>query len=201
MSIERLVVAAAPLGVDLSAGQAAALHTYVGLILERAVPLGLVSQRDASRIYERHILDCLRAAPLIQPSDYAFDLGSGAGLPGLPLAIAVPESRFLLIESRGKAAGFLELAIETLRLPNAEVFPSRAEEAEEGADVVTARAFAPLRRAWPVAARLLRPGGRLIYFAGRRVEDVGKTTEGLEPPPERVELLAKIRPLVIMTRS
>src|SRR5262245_9565503 len=103
-------VAAAPLGVELSTRAEVQLLAFEQLLRERAVPLGLISQADSNRIRERHILDSLRAVPLLEGMARAkvVDLGSGAGLPGVPLAIVLPESSFVLAESRSKRAGFLE---------------------------------------------------------------------------------------------
>jgi 16S rRNA (guanine527-N7)-methyltransferase len=203
-----LRAAATSMGVDLSQDAADRLLHFMRLLAEKASPLGLISRRDVSRLYERHVLDSLRAAVLFTPEDtLAYDLGSGAGLPGIVLAVAVPRCRFVLLEPRRIRVGFLELAVEALELHNVEVAPVRAEELGPGrpADVVTARAFAPLARTWPIASRLLHPTGRLIYFAGRSLvsplneaEEAVRLGPSAEVSAERV--LARSPPLVIMAR-
>jgi 16S rRNA (guanine527-N7)-methyltransferase len=157
------------------------------------------------RLWERHFLDSLRAAPCIFPSDrVAVDIGSGAGFPGLVLAIAVPHCRFVLLEPSSKRAGFLELAVERLAIPNAEVVVASAPDADLAADVATARALAPGPAAWRMAYGLLRPGGRLIYFAGSRgAVDAARAADDPAPPirVETVQGLANSPPLVIMARG
>jgi 16S rRNA (guanine527-N7)-methyltransferase len=183
------------------------LRSYADLLVQRAIPTGLVAEADRDRVWERHIEDCLRATAAFRPVDrVAYDLGSGAGLPGIVLACALPDRRFRLVEPRRRAAAFLELAVERLRLENVDVLITRAEELDEPADVATARAFAPLDRAWSAAHRLLRPGGRLVYFAGEGMTDPAaraRSTVSPEPPAE-VEVLERVDsgpPLVIMSRG
>jgi 16S rRNA (guanine527-N7)-methyltransferase len=195
------------MGVSLTEEAAERLVRFAVLLRERAVPLGLVSTSDAARVYERHVLDSLRAAALFAPGDKAaFDLGPGAGLPGVVLAAAVPWCHFLLVEPRRIRVGFLELALEALGLPNAEVAAVRAEEVDGLANVVTARAFAPLSRAWRVASRMLRSSGRLVYFAGESLVDPVAEAElaAREGPAAEVttkKVLATSPPLVIITRK
>jgi 16S rRNA (guanine527-N7)-methyltransferase len=183
------------------------LASYVELLRNRAIALGLVAEADRDRLWERHIQDCLRATAAFRRHDrVAYDLGSGAGLPGIVLACALPDRRFRLVEPRRRAAAFLELAVERLTLANVEILTARAEDLEEPADVVTARAFAPLDRAWAAAWRLLEPGGRLVYFAGEGMTDPAaraRTMVSPEPPAE-VEVIERVdsgAPLVIMSRG
>jgi len=194
-----LLSAAGRLGISLSDAAAAQLSSYEALLLEKAVPLGFVARSDEGRIRERHILDSLRAAPEVRPADRrALDLGSGAGLPGIVLAIAAPQLRVGLVESQRRRVGFLELAVERLELRNAEVVPRRAEELEPGsADLCTARAFAPPDRAWQVAEPLLAPGGRLVYFAGEGAQQAPANAVILSTRPSPLESAG---PLVIMGR-
>ena len=181
------------------------LQVYAALLEERAISLGLVAGSDRERLWDRHIVDCLRATVAFRPEDrLAYDLGSGAGLPGIVLACALPERRFRLIEPRRRAVAFLELVVERLALHNVEILNVRAEELSDPADVVTARAFAPADRAWAAARRLLRPGGRLVYFAGKRLNDPEALARALPEPPAEVEVvepLASGAPLVIMSRG
>ena len=164
-----------------------------------------MSEGDREGIVERHIVDSLRAAKLFGPSDrLAVDVGSGAGLPGLVLAIALPRTRFRLIEPKKRAAGFLELAVDRLGLDNVDVITQRVEDVAAESDVATARAFAPVDRSWEAACRLLRPGGRLIYFAGQRFrEEQAREIDKPEAPAEvRLEaVIENNRPLVIMWRA
>jgi 16S rRNA G527 N7-methylase RsmG len=98
---------------------------------------------------------------------------------------------------------FLELAVERLGLGNVEIVGERAEDLDELADVVTARAFAPPEHAWIEASRLLRPGGRLVYFAGERLQDPEALARTFPEPPAEVEVVGAVdspAPLVIMSR-
>jgi 16S rRNA (guanine527-N7)-methyltransferase len=185
--------------------QESRLRRYEELIRERSATLGLVSSGDLPRLWERHILDSLRAASFFLPSDrVAVDIGSGAGLPGLVLAIALPRCRFVLLEPSRRRAGFLELAVERLEVGNAEVLIGRASDVDLEADVATARALAPAPVAWTMAYELLRPGGRLLYFAGSE-DAVEAARAAVDPaPPVSVETvggLANPQPLVIMARG
>jgi 16S rRNA (guanine527-N7)-methyltransferase len=151
----------------LSAEGAHRLARYEELLRTRAVPAGLIARSAASDLKERHISDSLRGAPLVPAgSRDVADLGTGAGLPGIPLAIALPEVRFALVDSRRSRIAFLELALEDLRLPNVSVLASRAEDVPLAFDVCVARGFGGPAASWTAAERLLRPGGRLLYWAG-----------------------------------
>jgi 16S rRNA (guanine527-N7)-methyltransferase len=176
---------------------------YTELLEQRALALGLVAEGDAGRIYARHVLDSLRAARHIEPSDtLAYDLGAGAGFPGMVLAAAIPSCLFVLVEARRRAAAFLEWAVEELDLKNARVAVTPAERIGEPADVATARAFGSLQRSWEVAAPLLRPGGRLVYFGGRRFRRPERVTDPERPAQIAVDSsVENAGPLVIMTRK
>lgn len=202
----RLADDAEAAGIRLDARSEARLLRYLTLLRDRAIPLGLVSASDADRLYERHLLDSLRASQAFSPhARLAVDLGSGAGLPGLVLASALPLCRFLLIEPRKRAAAFLELAVERLDLHNVDILLLPVDEADATADIVTARAFGPMDRSWAAAWPLLRPGGQLVYFAGRRLGNPGAAARALripEPPFDvrTASVIASWPPLVIMSR-
>ncbi len=117
---------------------------------------------------ERHVLDSLRAVRCLRPTDGELvDVGAGAGLPGIPIAIAEPRRHVVLLEPAAKRAAFLELVVEALRLGNVDIRIARAEDASLHADACFARALAPPHRAWLLSEPLLAPRGRLLYFAGR----------------------------------
>ena len=174
------------LGLELSASSVAVLVRYVELLLQRAVPLGMIGPHEAERVVPRHVLDSLRAVrPLVELDPRrVVDLGSGAGLPGIPLAVALPDVRFVLAEQRSKRAAFLELVVERLDLSNVDVHADRAETlGSTGFDVATARAFAPASATWDVARPILRPGGALVLFAGSGAalpHDLPEATTNLE---------------------
>jgi 16S rRNA (guanine527-N7)-methyltransferase len=163
---EDLRAQAGSLGAAIDRSQASRLIRFEELLVDRAVPLGAVSRSDANRIRERHILDSLRPVPMVDGADLAADLGSGAGLPGVVVAIALPRLSMLLVERRPRRAALLELAVEELGVSNATIFAGPVAEMPGRVDVALARAFAPLDEAWAQARRILRPGGRLVYFAG-----------------------------------
>jgi 16S rRNA (guanine527-N7)-methyltransferase len=186
---------------NLSADQGSKLDAFAGLLRGTAVPRGFVGERDADQLEERHVRDSLRAAAFLQDAARVYDLGSGAGLPGIPLAIVLPQTRFMLVEPLRKRAAFLELAIERLGLPNVEVTIRRAEELTETVDACVARALASLERSWELARTLLRPGGRLIYFAGASAEPPDRLPGASEIRIWTGEVLATAGRLVIITRT
>lgn len=192
---------------DLSPAQLDQLNAFEGLLRDRAVSLGLIAGSDVERLGERHIQDSLRAASLISRDDATLcDVGPGAGLPGLVLAVARPELDVTLIEPKHRAIAFLELAVSRLRLENVNILPTRVEEVSLEADAATARAFGPMERSWEAALRVLRHGGRLIYFAGEGLIDPAETAREMRtsesPASIRVErVIAESSPLVIMTRA
>jgi 16S rRNA (guanine527-N7)-methyltransferase len=152
----------------LTQTQRSGLARYEGLLRDRAVPLGLISEGDRDRVWERHITDSLRALPCLPRRPVRIlDVGSGAGLPGIPLAIGRPDCSVMLIEPRARAVAFLELAVEALRLPNARVVKGRAEEAPLRGEVAVSRALADLRQAVSVCGPLVSDRGSVLYFAGR----------------------------------
>lgn len=190
----------------LSAAQERALRLFEGLLRERAIPLGLVAESDAERLAERHVWDSLRAtSPLFDDDSAVVDIGSGAGLPGLVLAIARPSLHVVLVEKKERAVGFLELAVDRLGLANVEIRASRIEDVDLTVDVATTRAYGPIGRSWAAAHRVLRPGGRLIYFAGEGMADPEAEARSLTDPERAadvwIERLADSSPLVIMTRD
>ena len=184
-----------------SPAQVESLDRYEELLIVEAIPRGMVAASDAGHLHTRHILDSLRAvAHISAQAGRIVDLGSGAGLPGLPIAVVRPALEVTLTEPRQARVAFLELAVQTLGLPNVRVFPGPAEELASGFDVCLARGFGDVRRSWIAARDLLDPGGDLLYWAGR-------TFEIDEAPPEaRVRAVGEPTlesggPIVIMTRQ
>lgn len=115
----------------------------------------------------RHIADSLAVLPYCLPSR-VLDIGSGAGLPGLPLAIARPQWQFVLLDSNGKKTRFLRQAVMELKLANVEVVNSRIEQypGKEIFATVIARAFAPLPKMLPVSLPFAAPAGRVVAMLG-----------------------------------
>ncbi|MBV9314211.1 MAG: 16S rRNA (guanine(527)-N(7))-methyltransferase RsmG [Pseudonocardia sp.] len=143
---------------------------YAELLADTGVSQGLIGPREGNRLWSRHLLNCAVLAELIEPNARVLDLGAGAGLPGLPLALARPDLEVVLLESMARRVAWLRSTIVELALPVA-VVCGRAEQASvrrewNGADVVTARAVAPLARLAEWALPLLRYGGRLLAMKG-----------------------------------
>jgi 16S rRNA (guanine527-N7)-methyltransferase len=131
---------------------------------------GLIGPREAARVWDRHLLNCAVVAELVPDGARVVDIGSGAGLPGIPLALARPDLSVVLVEPLARRVDWLREVVEDLGLP-VKIERGRAEEPGvrarwEGADVVTARAVAPLARLAGWALPLLRIGGTLLALKG-----------------------------------
>ena len=185
---------------ELSPAQALTFGHYEALLLSHAVPRGIVSASDSAHLRTRHILDSLRAVPHIPPAARIVDLGSGAGFPGLPVAVVRPELDVTLSEPRQARAAFLELAVEKLHLLNVHVFAGPAEELTGGFDVCLARGFGDAARTWGVARDLLGSGGTLIYWAGRSFTDDDVPADAQVTATGEAALESG-GPIVIMTRQ
>jgi 16S rRNA (guanine527-N7)-methyltransferase len=141
-----------------------------------ADPVAPTALREPGRIIDDHLADSLVALELeeVRRAATALDIGAGAGLPGLPLAAALPHAAFVLLESAGRKCEYLHRVVERCGLSSVEVVHARAESWPEGLrgfDLVTARAVAALPVVLEYAAPLLRLGGSVVAWRGRRVPD------------------------------
>jgi 16S rRNA (guanine527-N7)-methyltransferase len=161
-----------PIAAELFGAHLDVACGYADLLVGPGVERGLLGPREVERIWERHILNSVVVGELIGPGARVVDIGSGAGLPGLPLAIARPDLAVTLVEPLLRRADFLAEAVGTLRLP-VHVVRGRAEEAAvrtqcAGADFVVSRAVADLEKLTRWGLPLLRPGGRMLAIKGER---------------------------------
>ncbi len=145
-------------------------EAYYSLLAGDGVEHGLIGPREVPRLWERHILNCAVIGELIEPGVVVVDVGSGAGLPGIPVAIARPDLRVTLVEPLLRRSEFLYRTVEELGL-DVSVVRGRAEEkvvreSVGGAAVVTSRAVAPLERLAKWSAPLIDAGGRLVAIKG-----------------------------------
>jgi 16S rRNA (guanine527-N7)-methyltransferase len=159
---------------------------YVELLATDGVTRGLIGPRETSRLWDRHLMNCALVAELVPDQGELVDIGSGAGLPGIVLAMLRPRLHVVLLEPLLRRSVFLEECVSALDLPNATVLRARAEEkaaSRISADVATARAVAPLDRLVGWAAGLLRPGGQLLAVKGQsaaaELEAAGPVLSGL----------------------
>ena len=148
---------------------------YAQLLADTGVEWGLLGPHEIDRIWERHLLNCGVVAELVDPGERVADIGSGAGLPGLALAIAKPGLDVVLIESLLRRSEFLRMAVTELGL-DVDVVRGRAEDAGVresvgGCDVVVSRAVAPLDKVTRWSMALLRPDGRMLAIKGERAHD------------------------------
>jgi 16S rRNA (guanine527-N7)-methyltransferase len=143
---------------------------FVELLAAVGIERGLIGPREVDRLWDRHLLNSAVVGERIPSGTRVIDIGSGAGLPGVPLCLARPDLDVTLLEPMARRVAWLEEVVQTLRL-SATVVRGRAEEPGikrqlTGADVVVARAVAPLDKLWGWSAPLLRQGGRLVALKG-----------------------------------
>jgi 16S rRNA (guanine527-N7)-methyltransferase len=183
------------------------LAAYLALMLRWNATYNLTAIRDPREMVTKHLLDSLAMAPSVRGIRTLADLGTGPGLPGIPLAIAHPGLRVTLVESNGKKARFMREALRTLSLTNAEVAESRIEALDRpGAfEAITARALATLPQIVALGGHLLAPDGVLIAMKGTRPDtEIAALPAGWEMreiQPLNVPGLAAERHLVVVGRT
>lgn len=144
-------------------------ETYARALATTGAERGLIGPREVPRIWDRHLLNCVALAELIPADVELADVGSGAGLPGLPIAIARPDVSVFLVEPLLRRVVWLRDVVHELGLTNVEIIRSRANAVAENDqlfDVVTARAVAPLPGLLELCLPLVRPGGELLAMKG-----------------------------------
>lgn len=145
---------------------------YVDILIDRGICQGILGPREAERVWQRHILNSAAVAGLIAPQVTLGDIGSGGGLPGIPIALARPDLRITLIEAKLRRSVFLERVIEELRLGDrVRVTRVRVEELDDVFDCMTARAVAPLSQLVQWALPRLHAGGELLALKGEGATD------------------------------
>lgn len=220
-----MIERAGALGIEFEPGDVERLGRFLGLLLEanRSVNLTAIRERDAA--WERHILDALALLPVVASVEPAepdqplrlVDVGSGGGLPGIPLAICMPGLEVTLLEATGKKASFLELAASALELANVRVVNERAEHAgrwstrqhpslRETFDIAAARAVGHTAVVAELCVPLVRVGGLVVLVKGERADEelaeagaalelLGAThVETIPTPTGRLVVLEKTRP-------
>ena len=161
---------------------AAKAERYAELLAGPGVERGLIGPNEVPRLWERHLLNSAAVARLVPVPCSLVDLGSGAGLPGIVLALLLPDADVTLLEPTLRRTIFLEECVADLGLGNAKIWRARAEQAAGtlAADVVTARAVAPLDQLAALALGLLKPGGIVLAVKGAKAEaEVQAASEAL----------------------
>lgn len=186
------------IAADVFGGRLDLAVRYVEWLTGAGVERGLVGPRETARIWDRHVLNCACAAAVIAENCSVVDIGSGAGLPGLVLAIARPDLEITLVESMARRVTFLNDVVADLGLRTVTVRHSRVEDlrgSAVAADVVTARAVAPMDRLVGWAASVLGVGGQLVALKGRAVlEEVAQALPALRGAGIRSGKLVAVLP-------
>jgi 16S rRNA (guanine527-N7)-methyltransferase len=203
-----------PAAAALFGEAAPAAVRYAALLVGPAVERGLIGPAEAARIWDRHLLNCAVVAELVPGHGLLADLGSGAGLPGIVLALLRPDCDVLLVESMARRAAFLTECVAELGLSRVQVLRGRAEDLarDVSADIVTARAVAPLGKLAGWAVGLCRPGGTVLAIkgagalgeverAGPELDQLGVTdlevlqvgSDKVDPPATVVRFRAPVR--------
>jgi len=159
-----------PAARDVFGPALALAERYAEMLATNGILRGLIGPREADRLWDRHLLNCAVVADLVPRPATLLDIGSGAGLPGIVLAMLLPDVSVTLLEPMARRVAFLEECVTGLGLRNVVVRRARAEEVRGrfAADVVTARAVAPLDRLASLATPLTRSGGVILALKGER---------------------------------
>ena len=139
------------------------IRAFAQFLTTAGIERGLIGPREGERIWERHIFNCLPVTQLLPQNASLFDIGSGAGLPGIVIALARPDLKVTLIEPLERRVEFLKEATDGLGI---EVIRGRAQDVKKSADYVTARAVAPLEKLKKISWHMVKTGGALLAMKG-----------------------------------
>jgi 16S rRNA (guanine527-N7)-methyltransferase len=155
------------------------IAAYAHFLTTAGIERGLIGPREGERIWERHIFNCLPVTQLLPQGASLFDIGSGAGLPGIVIALARPDLSVTLIEPLERRVAFLNEAVDglNLKINNMEVIRGRAQDVKKSADFVTARAVAPLEKLKKMSWHMVKTGGSLLAMKG---ESASSEMEGVK---------------------
>lgn len=192
------------LTLDVPVVQQDALLAYIELLATWNKSFNLTAIRNPREMVNMHLLDALVALPYL-PSGAVLDVGSGAGLPGIPLAITRPDQHFTLLDSNGKKIRFIKQAVITLQLANVDVVQSRVEDYQpaEPFDLIVSRAFSSLEQLVRLTRHLLKPHGAWLAWKGELDDDETQAVSELvqigEVIPIQLPGVSNKRQLVKMT--
>lgn len=158
-------------------GREEEISHYATFLLTEGIKRGLIGPQEGERIWERHIFNSLPVSTLIPAGASVIDIGSGAGLPGIPLALSRPDISMTLVEPLQRRVDFLNEAVAGL---NITVLRGRAQDFRITAEVVTARAVAPLEKLAKITRHLIKKGGLLLAIKGESAADEALTVRGAE---------------------
>lgn len=149
-------------------GQKDAIRAYAEFLTTAGIERGLIGPREGERIWERHIFNCLPVTQLLPIGASLFDIGSGAGLPGIVIALARPDLKVTLIEPLERRVEFLNEAVAAIAAGGVEieVIRGRAQDVKKSADFVTARAVAPMEKLKKISWHMVKTGGSLLAMKG-----------------------------------
>ena len=153
---------------------------YADFLVSAGIERGLIGPKEGEIIWERHIFNSLPLLPLIPEGATVVDIGSGAGLPGIPIALARPDLSVVLVEPLQRRIDFLNEALALLDVSNLSVFRGQAQDYKPKAFIVTARAVAPMEKLKKMTWHILKPGGLLLAIKGSSASEEVKTVPGAQ---------------------
>ena len=163
-------------------GQEGAIRAYAEFLITAGIERGLIGPREGERIWERHIFNCLPITQLLPQGASLFDIGSGAGLPGIVIALARPDLKVTLIEPLERRVEFLNEAVAAIAAGGVEiaVIRGRAQDVKKSADFVTARAVAPMEKLKKMSWHMVKTGGSLLAMKGESAANEMVGVKGAE---------------------
>ena len=170
-------------------GQEGAIRAYAELLTTAGIERGLIGPREGERIWERHIFNCLPVTQLLPIGASLFDIGSGAGLPGIVIALARPDLKVTLIEPLERRVEFLNEAVAAIAAGGVEieVIRGRAQGVKKSADFVTARAVAPMEKLKKMSWHMVKTGGSLLAMKGESAANEMVGIKGAELHEIKIE--------------